>query len=294
MNSYDYIFLVIIGSFFSGLGAVLQRSGLRVKPPIEIKMFFKIHEVLIHLFSSPRWFIGACCTVFGWSLYFQALRYGDLLVVKTLFSLNVVFAVILAFFGLKEKIVHLELIGISLTIVGSLCLAILPVTTRKESLDLNLLLIFTITAILFSLFSTFISTKRKIGKEIALGISSGTLYGLVTVYTNAIARLTQELHIFDIYSWIQVIGNPFFIILTIFSLTAFFIGTSALSLGRAAIVTPVINALAVIIPLLAAILLFGELLFPFGFSFYSIFRPLGITFVIVGTLILEHQKGMEK
>ena len=103
----------LLAAFAYALGIVLeQRADLQV-PASEADPRF-----LGQIVRKPVWLIGGLLQIGGWALQAAALSKGSLVVVQTLLSVSLVFAMLLGLWLTRQRFNRWSLIGASSTLVG--------------------------------------------------------------------------------------------------------------------------------------------------------------------------------
>jgi uncharacterized membrane protein len=280
-----------------GVGGLLQKKGVSKIHPKEKNTgkFLDIIGYGLQLLLNPVWFLGGVLSILGWFLYFNALTLGDYLFVRPLVNASLVIGVLGGVFLLREKITQIEVGAITGIAIGAIILGFQEPGIRTITVNpflLNLTLILLVIAIILVQLGYWIKTKKTVS-EIPLSITAGIIYGSGEIFTNLLA--------------IQSIGTPtpnmdpialvlfflssitfFMIILT--EVSGFILKQVAFYVGRASVVMPISSSLSIILPILAAIMVFGEPLIvtsEFGLELIALFRPLSIIIIILSVVLLQ-------
>ena len=81
-------------------------------------------QVMHALVTDWRWMLGFAATSIGWVLFVQATALGDISLVQPLMSAGDLLLVVLAVVILKERLVRIEWVGVLLTVLGAVALAL--------------------------------------------------------------------------------------------------------------------------------------------------------------------------
>ena len=130
----------LLSALFAGLTAVLAKIGIE---GVNSHLATAIRTTVILVFTwaialalapagslaglgKKTWLfliLSGIATGLSWLCYFRALQLGEVAQVAPIDKLSVVFAIVLAFFLLKERINLQQGIGVSLIVAGALVLA---------------------------------------------------------------------------------------------------------------------------------------------------------------------------
>ncbi|MHA1410259.1 MAG: EamA family transporter [Candidatus Odinarchaeia archaeon] len=288
---WEYVLLAVCSAILFGLANILQKKGLNQLPTITVRGFFKkFFPTLGSLLKNIYWISGVALGVIAWFLYIEALNTGDLIVVKPIINLNLVVIVILGVLFLKEELKKKEIPLIILIIIGVFLLSFDPRTTGTTTFnEIALMSIILFLGLLVLLINYYSPKTQK--KEYLIAISAGVAYGISEIFTKWLSTLNISEIGFPLkiaYFFI----SPVFWGIVVFTIVGFIIKQSSLSQGRASIAIPIINALSVIIPVIASIIIFGEdliLLFEGVFIFpFSLFRIIGIVVILSSVFVLNY------
>ncbi|MHA1917611.1 MAG: hypothetical protein ACTSUV_04780 [Candidatus Ranarchaeia archaeon] len=283
-----------------GIGGVLQKYGVssRFKKEENVSSIKKNIRKGLSLFTHPVWFIGGVLSVLGWFLYFNALTLGDYLFVKPLINCGLVFGILGAVIFLKEKISRGEILSIISIAVGAISLSFIEPGSKTLTIDPNTLgLVLSVLMILILLFQfgSFIRS-RILFSEMSMAITTGIIYGMGEIFTNILAIqsnistngtqvLTGQLIFFA--------TSITFLMIFFMEISGFILKQLAFIKGRASVIIPITSSLSIIIPIIAAILVFGEPLIVVDqvIPFFSFLRPIGIITILAGVICLQISKS---
>jgi uncharacterized membrane protein len=115
--------------------------------------------------------------------------------------------------------------------------------------------------------------------EIILAIISGIFFGMATILTKIALVPTQGFSIFSLQDWKIFLFSLPFLGLIIFNLLAVIFMWWGFSIGRAAVIVPLVTAIGVLISIIGALVFFKEQI--------SILRAVGIIALTSGVIILR-------
>jgi drug/metabolite transporter (DMT)-like permease len=290
------LLLMMLGyALFNGTSSYFLKIGINRVTGLEltIKGIFRNPIKSVYRFLRiPVVLLGIVLSSIGFLIYLYALSTFLMSDVKPLTNLSLIIVFLLGVFVLKERISKKELAGIATMSLGAIFISMFA-TEKAESLtpvNIPNTIIFSIICCIISLCfvgMTFNRRNKKI-QEYFLAISSGILFGLGVIFTNALFINPQ-------YTLSYFIYNPFLYLFVISYIIAIFIEVIAFSSGRLIYIGPVISILTIAIPVLGASIIFNEeliilfdgaLIIPLSFL-----KLIGITLIIIGTLIIYPKFG---
>ena len=298
MNLFDsniqILIIMVIYGVVSGGSAIILKVGIFRAGGIRIDNFFRdILPTIWKLLNTPIWFLGGITAVIGFLIYTIALNSYDVSIVKPLVNTNLLFTFIFAAIFFKETLSKIEWLGIGFLITGLLLFAFSPNVESTNEINIPLLLVFlplTICLIGIMVVILFV-LKRRDAAEFILPIFAGFFFGLGTFFTKSL--------LISLNHGIQTEFPQFFLIsysFSMFILTytfAIIAQQLAFEQGRLSVVSPITNAVSVIIAFLGAYFVFYEDLFVkipgITFSMESYFKILGIVFILIALFILRRE-----
>ena len=243
---------------------------------------FKNKNVILNYLYNPLWMSGMLATSIGWLLFVKATNIGEISIVQPLMSVGDLFLVIVAVFYLKERLNIKEWIGIMLTVLGAFVLAFEAKEILTEHINF-IPLTFLILAS-FGIFLNFVIKRKLPSSEIILSLLIGFAFGEGALLTEL---LTSSKNIFsEMSAWqisivlINLLGVVFANICGIILMQI------AFKKGRAAVIIPIQLAIANIVVVVGANLIFSEKI--------NAIRLIGIFCIIVGTALLYRLNAKEK
>jgi drug/metabolite transporter (DMT)-like permease len=290
------LLLMMLGyALFNGTSSYFLKIGINRVTGIELSikgMFRNPIKTIYRFLRIPVVILGIVLSVIGFLIYLYALSIYLMSDVKPLTNLSLIIVFLLGVFILKERISKKELAGIVTMSLGAIFISMFA-TEKVESLpQVNIpnTITFSIICCIISIcfiVMTFIKHNKKI-QEYFLAISSGILFGIGVIFTNALLTNPQ-------YTISYLISNPFLYLFALSYLIAIFIEAVAFSSGRLIYIGPIISILTIAVPVLGASIIFNEellilfdgaLIFPLSFL-----KLIGITLIIIGTLIIYPKFG---
>lgn len=279
------VIVTILSCVLFSVGTAMQKHGISTSfPKITLRELGKRGgEILLALGKNWLWTVGVIFWFFGWVLHFQALGMGHISLVQPLMNSQIFVVVLIGVLILKEKIVPYEWLGVGILVGGAVLLSF-SATGKEGELEIMEGPLYILTGVIFVLiFSLTFATSRIKGSlwEVALAIIAGLLFSIGAIYMKATTSLIREGMDFTLSSpevWFKVLTTPYFLGVIIAGASGFVITQGAFSHGRAAIVTPIITTVSMLVPVVAAILIFKEEI--------TLLRGMGLLVIMIGALLL--------
>lgn len=276
----------------SGASAIILKIGIFHAGGISINNFIRdIIPAAWRLITTPVWLMGGIVAITGFIIYTVALNVYDVSVVKPLVNTNLLFTFLFAYIIFKERLTRIEWGGIGILIIGILLFSLSPGVESTEDMNIPLLLgLFPLTLV-FMVIMVFIMFILKIGQaEFVFPLFAGTFYGLGTFFTKSLLIGLRQLNSGDNL----VVGVFFYSVFMLLLTYGFAIIAQQLAFeqGRLSIVSPITNALSVLVSFFGAFFIFYEdLINPIGGelmlqSFYKIF---GLICILIALFILRRE-----
>ncbi|MFX1563868.1 MAG: DMT family transporter [Promethearchaeota archaeon] len=291
--------LTLISGVFSGIGHSLQRRSLDALPELTPRAFYQKHiRLLFAIFTTPLWLLGGFLAVCGALLRWQAFSGADVSLLKPLTNVNILVVVVICVLFWGERIGRFEWIGIGSLLAGVVMLSYAAEERVVVAYDVSWYIICSIVSLVFvGLLVALGSSKTSSShdKELFFALGAGILYGIATIFLKAMTvEVLQVLGFFQILNLVCIftlITRASFWLYVISSVVAYFLLQCAYSRRRASVALPVNNSLSTFVPIVIAVLVFGDvLLIPLGgllvFPF-SYLHLIGIAMVFVGILMLH-------
>lgn len=212
--------------------------------------------------KDPLWFLGLFFQPLGYSLYLWALEIAPLNIVQTTMSSGVVVFVVIAVCVLGERLTRLEWGAIGAVVVGMILLGISlspEAEGRQSLLDPQVVLWLSLILVGLSAVTWFAmaTPRRPNRKGMALGIASGLLLGLASIYARGLA-----IHLAESPPGQQLLRHavttPYAPLCLLANMAGFFLLLGGFRGERASIVVAVSATLSNVVPILAAMLALGE------------------------------------
>lgn len=295
--------LTLVSGLLSGIGHSIQRHGLDKLPELTPRAFYKRNiRLLLAIFTTPIWILGAILSVSGALLRWQAFSMGDVSFLKPLTNINILIVIIVGVLFLGEIIRRFEWLGISSLLIGVFVLSLFAQERFLDTYNVFWYAISTLVCFVLVILFAFIGSQlQRTGKEkeLMFAISSGILYGIATIYLKAmtieVIQVLGYFSVLDLLSILVLVTRPSFWLYLIGSIVAYFLLQCAYSRRRVSVAFPVNNSLSTLVPIIIAALVFGdslliliEGLIIFPISFLPIF---GIIVILLGIFFLRRFQG---
>lgn len=278
------ILFTIAAGLCWGTGTVLQKHGMATSfPHIALREAFRrFGEIVRALVANRLWLAGLALMLTGNACFAMALGSGDLALVQPLTNVTSVVALVCGVVFLRERVRGAEVAGIALILAGVVVVTVFagaPSSRMPAAAGLAAFALGTVVAA-----STAVAMRRAgSSAEFALSVASGIVFGL----GNLMAKLLTQ-------RAVASAGEPFSLVradillalLTDFPLFAVLAATvvgsifqhTAYAHGRAGVVTPLVTIMSNMIPLAAAVTIFGETV--------RAEQAVGVAGIFAGTLVL--------
>ncbi|MFX1506908.1 MAG: EamA family transporter [Promethearchaeota archaeon] len=292
INNIVVLFIMLIYGVMSGGSAIILKVGIFKAGGIKINNFIRdVGPAAWRLIRTPIWLLGGVAAIIGFLIYTVALNTYDVSVVKPLVNTNLLFTFILAYLVFKEKLTNIEWFGIGVLIAGLLLIAFSPNIESTDSMNSPLLvgiLPLTVILMVIMVFIMFVSKRGR--AEFVFPIFAGSFFGLGTLFTKSLLITLNQLNTGDSLIFGMFLYSVFMVLLTyFFALTAQML---AFEQGRLSVVSPITNALSVIISFIGAYFVFYEDLIPqIGgqIIFQSFLKLIGLICIVVALFILRRE-----
>ena len=281
------VLLAVVASLFWGVGTAMQKQGMAASfPRITLRgLLSTLPAVLRTLLVNRAWVLGLLGMLGGMALFGMALGRGDITVVQPVVCLTGVVAAIVGVGFLGERLGKAEWAGIGLTLLGVVLVSLGGGGQTSSQPETIPLVIFMVVVTAMSLASLLLR-RLSLSTELTLSLAAGLVYGLA----NMLGKVLTQRVIDDVGGgfdlnrvevWISLLTDwPIWVILAANVLAGVFYQT-AFANGRASVVAPVVTIISNVLPILAAVLLFGERPHPW--------HGAGILVVVAGTALLAVQ-----
>lgn len=291
--------LTLVSGVLSGIGHSIQRYGLDRLPELTPRAFYQRHiRLLLALFTTPIWLLGAILAVSGALLRWQAFSLGDVSFLKPLTNINILIVIIVGVLFLGEIIRRVEWAGIASLLIGVFVLSLFARERFIDTYNVHWYGVSSLVCVLLVILFTFIGTQLKRTtreKELFFAIGSGILYGIATIFLKAmtieVIQVLGYFSVLDLLSLIILITRPSFWLYLVGSIIAYFLLQCAYSRRRVSVAFPVNNSLSTLVPILIATLVFGDSLLIlienmviFPLSYLPVF---GIITILIGIFLLR-------
>ena len=221
----------------------------------------RLPSLVTGCFKDPLWLLGLFFQPLGYGFYLWALEIAPLNIIQTTMSSGVVIFVVFAVCFLGERLRRLEWGAIGAVVVGMILLGISlsPDADGSQSL-IDPRVVFWLSLILIGLSAmawfAMATPRRPNRKGMALGIASGLLLGLASIYAKGLALHLAESPPGQLLRY--AVATPYAPLTLCANMAGFFLLLGAFRGERASIVVALSATLSNVVPILAAMLALGE------------------------------------
>jgi len=278
------VVLAIIASICWGVGTALQKLGMSASfPKITLRRAFRqIGPILKVLVTNWPWMLGLLGQLGGMASFATALGAGDISRVQPIVCLTGVVAALVGVIFLKEKVSPREWLGIAIIVAGVILVGSAGSgQTAKIPSNLAILFFTGLTVILAG--GSLALGKAGISAEFTLSLAAGMTFGL----SNLTGKWLTQRVILDVGApfslgrgavlWSAITDYPLYIVLACTFIGSVFFQT-AFANGRASVVSPIVTIISNVLPIIAALMVFGEQV--------TALHGAGLVVVLVGTALL--------
>jgi len=232
--------------------------------------------VALAFVTNWKWLLGFVLTVVGWLFFVKATDLGEVSIVQPLMSVGDIFLVLLAITFLHERLGRVEWVGLALTVVGAVLLAVEATVIKQVAIAWPRLVAF-LALCAAGWLALFLAGRRSAGSEVPLAIAVGIGFGMGAVLTKLMtAYLTLGGQQLESSAFLLNPILPFMVAANVAGLALLQI---AFQRGRASVIIPVQLAVANGLVVIAGFLVFAEAIGPM--------RLFGICVIVAGTTALE-------
>ncbi len=208
--------------------------------------------------GDPLWLLGLFVQPLGYAVYLWALELGPVAVVQPVMGAGIALFVLFAVVMLGERVQPVEWVAIAAVAVGLLLLGSSLGAGGEPAADLGGAWwpVGTYSAAALALAAGCAARGRGLAPGVALGIWSGVLLGLASLYakglSSTLARLGQG-------PWVATLAaDPYLYVTLVGNVGGFYVLLNALRHARAGVVFTVTSTLSNVVPILGAMVAMGE------------------------------------
>jgi uncharacterized membrane protein len=212
----------------------------------------------------------------GWVLFVQATALGDISLVQPLMSAGDLLLVVLAVVFLKERMVRVEWVGVLLTVLGAVALA-LEAEGSQVTVFAGMRLTVLLAVMVVMAGALMLVNQRSHQPEVLLALVVGLCFGAGSVLTKALTVASAGPGQ-SIMTW-AVLLNPLLVAVVLANVAGLVLLQAAFQRGRAAVVVPLQLAMANAVTVLAGVVVFAEHI--------TLLRGVGIVLIVAGTTLLQ-------
>ena len=223
----------------------------------------RLPSVVAGYVRDPLWLLGLFFQPLGYSLYLWALEIAPLNIVQTTMSSGVIVFVAIAVCVLGERLTRLEWGAMGAVVVGMILLGISlsPDAESSQSL-IDPWVVFYLSLILVGLSAVawfaLASPGQPNRRGMALGIVSGLLLGLASIYAKGLALHLAESPPGQLLRY--AVTTPYAPLTLCANMAGFFLLLGAFRGERASIVLALSATLSNVVPILGGMIALGEVL----------------------------------
>lgn len=258
------ILFTIAASLCWGTGTVLQKHGMATAfPHIALRdAFRRIGEIVRALVANRLWLVGLAIMLTGNACFAMALGSGDIALVQPLTNVTSVVALACGVIFLHERVRGAEVAGIALILAGVVVVTAFAGAPSSRMPSPTGLAAFTLGTVVAA--SAAVALRRAgASAEFSLSVASGIVFGL----GNLMGKLLTQRAVLEAGEPFSLVRGdilialltdfPIFLVLAATAVGGVFQHT-AYAHGRAGVVTPLVTIMSNMIPLAAAVTIFGE------------------------------------
>jgi drug/metabolite transporter (DMT)-like permease len=223
----------------------------------------RLPSVVARYVRDPLWLLGLFFQPLGYSLYLWALEMAPLNIVQTTMSSGVIVFVAIAVCVLGERLTRLEWGAMGAVVVGMILLGISlsPDAESSQSL-IDPWVVFYLSLILVGLSAVawfaLASPGQPNRRGMALGIVSGLLLGLASIYAKGLALHLAQSPPGQLLRY--AVTTPYAPLTLCANMAGFFLLLGAFRGERASIVLALSATLSNVVPILGGMIALGEVL----------------------------------
>lgn len=255
------------------LGYFLWKLSAEGQPKIGEATAARVVRALV---TDWRWMLGFGATSLGWVLFVQATALGDISLVQPLMSAGDLLLVILAVVVLKEHLVRIEWLGVLLTVLGAVALALEAEASAAAAFNGRHLAVLLGSVVVVGAVMIVLN-RRSQRPEILLALVVGLCFGAGSMLTKALTAESAgpEQSVVSL----AILLNPLLLAVVLANVAGLVLLQAAFQRGRASVIVPLQLAMANAVTVLAGVVIFGEHI--------TTLRAIGIVLIVGGTVLLH-------
>jgi drug/metabolite transporter (DMT)-like permease len=256
--------LALVPAFTAALCIDIGLVLLKVRgDAVASRAIGRLPSVVATYVRDPLWLLGLFFQPLGYSLYLWALEIAPLNIVQTTMSSGVVIFVVFAVCFLGERLTRVEWGAMGAVVVGMVLLGISlsPDAESSQSL-IDPWVVFYLSLILVGLSAVawfaLASPGQPNRRGMALGIVSGLLLGLASIYAKGLALHLAESPPGQLLRY--AVTTPYAPLTLCANMAGFFLLLGAFRGERASIVLALSATLSNVVPIVGGMIALGEVL----------------------------------
>lgn len=269
------LLVAVAGSVLINAAIFLQKRAVLSLPQVRARLSWDLIKAFI---TNRLWLLAQAANVSGFTLYMAALSFAPVSVVEPIIASGVVIPAWLAMRHLGEKPRRLDFLGMGMSVLGVIFIALSLMEGLPEDVLEHPLEIWFIAAAVFGLATAIplLMRGRPQREAAGLGVSVGLLFGIAAVFSRlTLLYFNDDWLLFTLFAVACVAGYlPGFIVLQ-----------AALQRGMTAVVAPIYNGIMELVPIVLGLLVLNERL-PGSFPLAAL-RLAAFVMIIVGAVILS-------
>ncbi|MFY9265795.1 MAG: hypothetical protein WAO61_10280 [Solirubrobacterales bacterium] len=245
------ITLALLCAFVTNLGFLLKHRGACAAPAVDIRHPLKSAAAL---FRSPAFVAGYAVAAVAFALHVAALWLAPISIVQSVISGGLVFLAVLAERVFGYKLGGRQWIGVILTAVGLMLLAVTLPHGGENSFSLAALIAFEAAALIIGL-GLLAGPRLGAGVQhhgIMLGAASGVLIGVSDIAIKAMTNIA------DASGVANALLSPWLALALVMAVVSFYSVARGLQIGEAVPVITMIGVTANLIQIAGGIVVFND------------------------------------
>jgi drug/metabolite transporter (DMT)-like permease len=246
------LFVALVASVLFALGLLMMKSRSHKLPRAQGTGTLR---AVVDWLRDPIWTGGLLIQTVGYALFVLSLAEAPISLVSVMMQGGIALFVLFAVVFLEERARPSEWLGIAITVVGMLLLAI-SLSSSEAQAPAESRAMITMSVILFVIGYSFLRMRRFLNNGVGGAIFSGVVFGLASLYTKGMTDdyLTRE----TIAPLVRIATNPYIYGVIIGNIVGIVALQNSFSSARGIIAMPLSSALSNVVPIAGGMIVFGE------------------------------------